>query len=47
MNLIGERRTYFYEGEKFVFAYVGNGEWKQVEGGIPPSFVLESLEGDL
>lgn len=40
---IGEVITRFYWGEKYQFKYVGNGEFEQVSGGIPPSHIRDEI----
>lgn len=40
---LGEVVTKFYKGEKYQFEYVGGGEFKQITGDVPPSFVRDNL----
>jgi hypothetical protein len=43
--LVGERRTYFFWGEKYTFERVAKGEWKCVyrDCQIIPSCILDEL----
>lgn len=42
---IGEKVVRFFFGEKFIFEYVGSGEFKQISGGLVPYDIRKELLG--
>lgn len=45
MNIIGQQIIRFFNGEKFIFEYIGNGDFKKIKGSrFIPDCIKEEIK---